>query len=239
MAQGDDFDLRALAAQRLSLIQNKLTGQLNVRARLGVVAKTGGNNDRAIIGSGSAEVRAGAIKDFNLVSQLLLRGSGTTVSAETTSRLPPGFAKLVSQPDTTFESLKADFTIEPERIRSENLVIVTPEYTITGAGWIGFDRTTKWNGLISLTPKVTQEVQRDYRLLRYLLDRRGRMAITFRADGTIPDVKIRLDNRALAQALRGNAAERDDRGELETRSDPEPREGKAWLPDALERFLNR
>jgi hypothetical protein len=129
--------------------------------------------------------------------------------------------------------LKADFTIEPARIRSENLVIVTPEYTVTGAGWIGFDRTTKWNGLISLSPKVTQEVQRDYRLLRYLLDRRGRMAITFRADGTIPDVRIRLDNRALAQALRG------DRGESETRSDPEPRDGKAWLPDALDRFLNR
>ena len=232
-AQSNDLDLRPLAAQRLSLLHNKFTGQLSGHARIAVEAKAGGNIDKAIIGSGAAEVRAGAIKDFNLVSQLLLRGSGTTVSTETTSRLPPGFARLVSQPDTSFDSLKADFTIEPARIRSENLVIVTPEYTVTGAGWIGFDRTTKWNGLISLSPKVTQEVQRDYRLLRYLLDRRGRMAITFRADGTIPDVRIRLDNRALAQALRG------DRGESETRSDPEPREGKAWLPDALDRFLNR
>ncbi|MBM2802988.1 MAG: AsmA family protein [Deltaproteobacteria bacterium] len=238
-AQSDGLDLRALAAQLYPPLQNKLTGQLNGRARLITFSKGGANTEKTISGSGEAAVQAGAIKDFNLVSQLLLRGSGTTVSTESTARLPPGFAKLVSQPDTSFDSLKADFTMEPERIRTENLVIVTPEYTITGAGWIGFDRSTKWNGLIALSPKVTQEVQRDYRLLRYLVDRRGRLAITFRADGTIPNVKIRLDNRALAQALRGSSPERSEGAETEARSDPEPRDGKTWLPDALDRFLNR
>lgn len=238
-AQSDGLNLSALAARLLPQLQNKFTGQLNGRARLSTLSKAGANTEKTISGAGEATVQAGAIKDFNLVSQLLLRGSGTTVSAETTARLPPGFAKLVSRPDTPFDSLKADFTIEPERIRSENLVIVTPEYTITGAGWVGFDRSTKWNGLIALSPKVSQEVQRDYRLLRYLLDRRGRLAITFRADGTIPNVRIRLDNRALAQALRGSSPDRSDRAETEPRSGPEPRDGKAWLPDALDRFLNR
>ena len=238
-AQSDGLDLRALASQLLPQWHNKLTGQLNGRARLTTLSKAGALTKKTISGSGEAAVQAGAIKDFNLVSQLLLRGSGTTVSTESTARLPPGFAKLVSRPDTSFDSLKADFTIEPERIRTENLVIVTPEYTVTGAGWIGLDRSTKWNGLIALSPKVTQEVQRDYRLLRYLLDRRGRLAITFRADGTIPNVRIRLDNRALAQALRGSGPDRSERAETEGRSDPEPRDGKAWIPDALERFLNR
>lgn len=238
-AQSDGLDLRALASQLLPQWHNKLTGQLNGSVRLTTLSKAGAITKKTISGSGDAAVQAGAIKDFNLVSQLLLRGSGTTVSTESTARLPPGFAKLVRQPDTSFDSLKADFTIEPERIRTENLVIVTPEYTITGAGWIGFDRSTKWNGLIALSPKVTQEVQRDYRLLRYLLDRRGRLAITFRADGTIPNVRIRLDNRALAQALRGSSPERVEGVETGGRSNQEPRDGKAWLPDALDRFLNR
>jgi len=85
---------------------------------------------------------------------------------------------------------------------------------------------------------VTQEVQRDYRILRYLLDRRGRLAITFRLEGTIPNVKIRLDSRALAQALRGSAA-RASTNEPAEKPSQEPSETKRWLPDALERFLNR
>ncbi|MGH7816431.1 MAG: AsmA-like C-terminal region-containing protein, partial [Candidatus Binatia bacterium] len=152
---------------------------------------------------------------------------------------PPGFAKLLTRPDTVFDSIKADFTVEAQRVRTDNLVIATADYMITGAGWIGFDRATKWNGLIMLSPRITQEVQRDYRLVRYLLDRRGRLAITFRVDGTIPNVRIRLDNRALAQTLRGGQSPRDNDREVPSRSSQEANDGKHWLPDALERWLNR
>jgi hypothetical protein len=93
--------------------------------------------------------------------------------------------------------------------------------------------------LIVLSPRLTQEVQRDVRLLRYLLDRRGRLTITFRVDGTIPNVRIRLDNRALAQTLRGGAPARDGEREAASRPSKESSADKKWLPDALERFLNR
>ncbi|HYA27701.1 MAG TPA: hypothetical protein VEI95_02715, partial [Acidobacteriota bacterium] len=150
-----------------------------------------------------------------------------------------GFTKLMIRPDTIVESLKADFTVEPERIRTDNLIIGTTDYTITGAGWIDLNLRTRWNGLIALSPRATLEVQRDYRLLRYLVDRRGGLAITFRVDGTIPSVRIRLDNRALAQALRGNAPERGSDGERQNRPSQATNEKKKWLPGALERFLNR
>jgi hypothetical protein len=90
-----------------------------------------------------------------------------------------------------------------------------------------------------LSPRATLEAQRDYRLLRYLVDRRGRLAITFRVDGTIPNVRIRLDNRALVQALRGNAPERGGDGARPSQSSQATSEKKKWLPAALERFLNR
>lgn len=238
-AQTDALELRALAAQWLPPIKDRIQGQLRGRARFTLTAADGSGAPNALKVSIDSTVRGGAIKDFNLIGQLLLRGSGASTSAPASSRLPPGFAQLMARPDTTVESLKADFTVGPERIRTDNLIIGTTDYTITGAGWIDLNRSTRWNGLIALSPRATLEAQRDYRLLRYLVDRRGRLAITFRVDGTIPNVRIRLDNRALVQALRGNAPERGGDGARPSQSSQATSEKKKWLPAALERFLNR
>jgi uncharacterized protein involved in outer membrane biogenesis len=227
-SQIDAVDVRALLAQLLPPFRDRLEGRLNGQAHFHVNSANG-VSAKALTGTGAASVQHGVIKNFNLISQLLMKGSGSAVSAAAMSRVPPGFVALFNRPDTPFDSFKADFSIEQKRVSTESLVIITPDYTITGAGWIGFDRSTRWNGLLVLSPRLTQEVQRDYRIVRYLLDRRGRLAISFRIDGQIPDVTIRLENRALAQAL-GGADDQD--GETS-------KEGKRWLPDALERFLNR
>jgi hypothetical protein len=238
-ARAEALALGALSRRYLPALEGKIQGQLDGRGQFALIATDGNGVVNTLEGKGETTVSRGVIKDFNMVSQLLLRGSGTTVSPETIARLPLGFANLLTQRHTVFDSFKANFIVEPQRIRTDNLVIATADYTITGAGWIGFDRTTKWNGLIVLSPKVTQEVQKDYRLVRYLLDRRGRLAITFRVDGNIPNARIRLDNRALAQTLRAGAPP-DDQGGEATRQRTEETEGdKKWLPDTLERFLNR
>jgi hypothetical protein len=70
-----------------------------------------------------------------------------------------------------------------------------------------------------------------------MLDRRNRPSISFRVDGTIPNVKIRLESRVLAQLLRGTAPSRDS-GADELAGDSTNKR-KNWLPDALERFLKR
>ena len=77
---------------------------------------------------------------------------------------------------------------------------------------------------------------RDYRIIRRFLDRRGRLAVSFRLDGKIPNIRIRLDNRALAQAI-GTAPGQDKASD--TKTGQEPKEVKRWIPDAIERFLKR
>ena len=230
-SQIDRVDVRALLARLFPPLRDRFEGRLNGRARFHVNSTESPNRRDALQGSGEASLQQGTIKDFNLIGHLLLKGSGTAVSAAALSRIPSAFAALFKQPDTPIESLTADFTLDQRRVFTDNLVLTTPDYTITGAGSIGFDRSTRWNGLLVLSPRLTQEVQRDYRIIRYLLDRRGRLAISFRIDGQIPDVSIRLDNRALAQALRTGTSDGPE-GEA-------PKEGKNWLPDALERFLKR
>jgi len=238
-AQIDDIALRSLVRRLLPAAHDRVQGWLHGRGRFASSLADTAKGQNTIEGSGEIAAQNGLVKDFNLISQLMLRGSGAARSAQSSARLPPGFAKLLSRSDTSFDSLKFDFVVEPGRLRTDNLVITTPDYTVTGAGWIGFDLTTKWNGLIVLSPRLTQEVQRDVRLLRYLLDRRGRLAVTFRVDGAIPNVRIRLDNRALAQTLRGGTAPQTGESEAEEPPSQASRAEKKWLPDALERFLNR
>lgn len=225
-----------LLAQLIPPLKDRLVGSINARAQFNTGAGTGSVRD-SLAGSGEISTDRGMIKDFNLARQLLLRGSGADGAAETAARLPPSVAGLLKQRDTPFESLKATFLLEQEKIRTDDLVLTTPDYTITGAGFLGLDRSTRWNGLLVLSPRLTQEMQRDYRMLRYLLNRSGRLAISFRLEGTIPNVKIRLDNRILTQILRGGTPSSED--EPEPRTEAPDKEGKNWLPDALERFLNR
>ena len=232
------IEVRPLVATLLPLLKDRLDGQMSGHAEFDAPLISGASLQDTLKGSGEALVHRVVIKDVNLVAQLLLRGSGTDVSATAKSRLPAGLAGLALPNDTRFDSLRTSFTVEEKRIRTDDLIISTADYTITGAGWIGLDRSTKWNGLLVLSPRLTQEVQRDNRWLRYLLDRRGRLSISFRVEGTIPDVRIRLENRALAQALRGGSPQRG-RGDPNIDDSQRPREEKSWLPDALGRFLNR
>jgi hypothetical protein len=54
-------------------------------------------------------------------------------------------------------------------------------------------------------------------------------------DGKLPNLTVRLENRALAQALRSGKSQKDGaQGDQDAGANPD---GKNWLPDALERFL--
>ena len=233
-SQVDKVEMREILARLFPPFRNRFEGRLDGHGSF-QVNDSDTNTKGFLKGLGEVSIQQGAIKDFNLISQLLLKGSGATISAASTARLSMGLAALASRPDTPFESLKADFTVEEKRVSSQNLVFITPDYTITAAGWVGFDRTAQWNGSLVLSPRLTQEVQRDYRIIRYLLDRRGRLAISFRADGKMPNLAVRLDNRALAQALRSGKAQTD--GGADRERGDSSRDEKNWLPDALERLL--
>jgi uncharacterized protein involved in outer membrane biogenesis len=234
--QADAIDVNLLVAELIPGLKDRLAGRLNGHGQIDAASSPAIRE--VLDGAGETAVERGVIKDFNLVRQLLLRGSGASATEETTARWPRGFADLAQGRDTPFESLKANFTFGRQRLRTDNLVIATLDYTVTGAGWIGLDGSTRWNGLLVLSPRLTQEIQQDYRVLRYLLDRRGRLAISFRVEGTIPNVKIRLENRLFAQLLRSGTAARDEDGAGEEPGESD-KPAKHWLPDSVERFLNR
>jgi len=229
-------DLQPLLARFLPLLKERLDGSLSGQVRYDLTLNDNDSLAQTLTANGDTTIQRGVINGFNLLSQLLLRGSGSNVSAAAKARLPAALIELAKSNDTRFDTLKANFTFDKGRLSTDNLIVSTQEYTVTGAGWFSLDRSTRWNGLLVLSPRLTQEIQRDFRWIRHLLDRRGRLAIPFRIEGKIPEVRIRIENRNLTQALRGSQPRDRDR---DNEDESAPKEEKRWLPDALDRFLNR
>jgi AsmA-like C-terminal region/AsmA family len=204
-SQLQSADVRTLVAQIFPQLKQRVEGQLDFRGRFSAAAN--GNGAKRVQGSGEASISRGSIKDFNLLTHLFSRGSGGSPDAKSSASFPVALSELAKRPDTPFDSMKASLIVERQRLRTEHFVLSTPEYTVTGAGSIGFDRTAKWSGSLTLSPRLTQELQREYATLRYLVDRRGRLSFSFRVEGKLPNVKVKHENRALAQILRLTAAQ--------------------------------
>jgi uncharacterized protein involved in outer membrane biogenesis len=232
----ESMDVGSFLRKKFPQLRNRIEGQLNFRGQFGVAANNGATVVESLQGSGESVIHQGTIRDFNLLTKII-PGGGDSTSSKGAPRLSESFAELVNRQDTPFETFKASFKVDGQRIRTEDLLLVTPDYTITGAGWVGFDRTTQWNGLLVLSPRITQELQREYKLIRHLLDRRGRLSVSFRVEGRFPKVKVRPENRALAQVLRRGFSSRT--GETAPGGDKslEKEEKEGWLPQALQELL--
>jgi hypothetical protein len=233
------MDAQAMLAQLFPKLKNRLQGQLNFTAKLATISKDGAKVEQALRGSGQALIQDGVIKNFNLFTQLLTRGGGLSPMLKLSARLPVIVTEAVHRQDTPFDTLKANFTMAEGRISTDSFFLSTPDYTVTGAGWIGLDRTTKWNGLLVLSPGIAQSLEREYKTLRYLLDRRGRLAISFRIEGTLPNVKIKPENRALSQFLRLISTERPAQPSAGGEESSAEHDRRQWLPESLDRLLRR
>jgi AsmA-like C-terminal region/AsmA family len=238
-SQIESIEVGSLLEQKLPQLRNRIEGQLNFRGQFDAARQNGVTVAEALQGSGESVIHHGRIRDFNLIAKIIPGGSSDTALSKGPSRLPASLAALVDRPYTPFDILKANFKVEGQRIRTDDLLLVTPDYTITGAGWVGFDRTTQWNGLLVFSPRITQELQREYKMIRYLLDRRGRLSISFRAEGRFPNVKVKPENRAVAQVLRRSFPQKFDEPALGGGKSSEKNEGKTWLPESLEQLLKQ
>jgi uncharacterized protein involved in outer membrane biogenesis len=234
-SQIESIELGSFLKEKFPTLRNRVEGRLNFRGQFDTAIHNGATVTEALRGSGESVIHNGTIRDFNLIAMIFPRGNDS--SSQTSPRLPPGLTALVNLQDTPFETLKANFKVVEKQIRTDDLLLVTPDYTITGAGWVGLDRTTQWNGLLVLSPRITQELQRDYKMIRYLVDRRGRLSISFRAEGRFPNVQVRPENRAVAQALRRGFSPRPGDPAPGGTKSPEKNERKSWLPETLEQLL--
>jgi hypothetical protein len=225
------LSLNELIAWLAPGLKDRFHGQVDFRGDFAATVLADSAPWQTLRGSGAGMIRDGSITDFNLLARLFSQ-AGAEVEA---SRLSDELQARLARSDTPVQELKAAIIADQQRVSADNLSLVTSDYEITGAGWVSFDGTTQWKGVLTFSSAVSRELQLQYAAIRYFLDRKGRLSIGFRADGKLPNIRFRPDNRALAKALRWGTSQR--RDDLTTGR--EGRGGKTWLPDSLERLLHR
>ncbi|MDH3444919.1 MAG: AsmA family protein, partial [Deltaproteobacteria bacterium] len=179
----DALNMKGVLAQLAPDVKDRFDGQLDFQGDFDIGAPSDGALAQTLKGSGTALIRKGRIRNFNLIARLFFRNSGQNGSGKETQRAPDNLTVIVKREDTPLKDFKATVIVEAQRVSTANLSISTSEYTITGAGWINFDGVTRWNGMLVFSPGVTQELQREYTALRYFIDRKGRLTVAFRLDG--------------------------------------------------------
>jgi uncharacterized protein involved in outer membrane biogenesis len=236
-SQLNSVDLQAFLTSKFPAFKDRLEGQLNFQGEFSAEAHNGAMKSGSLEGSGETQIRGGTLKNFNLIALMTSR-IGSSTGSPISLQLSPSLVELAKSSDTPFETLQAQITLDQEVIRTENLQLSTADYSINAAGWMMIDQVTRWNGMLVISSRISQELLRENKSLRYLLDRRGQINLPFRAEGTLANLRVRPDTRIIAQIVR--------RGSLPKTIEPPPidkrqeaQEQKESLPAELEQFLSR
>ena len=234
----ESMDLKALLAQKFPRFKDHIDGQLNFKAKLRAESKNISALPESVEGEGETQLRSGSLKDFNLMQLVLSKVSGLPGMGNL--RIPPRFTALAQRKDTPFDSLTATFTIKQGRIYSKDLFLSTPDYSISADGSIGLDKSMKWNGTLVMSSQFTQELIQEYKNVRYMVDRQGKLAVPFRVEGTLPHVQAKPDLQKLVESIQKGALRKGTEppaGEAE--KEPKKKERRPRIPKELEPLLGK
>ncbi|MFQ5682153.1 MAG: AsmA family protein [Candidatus Binatia bacterium] len=233
----EGMDLQALLSLKYPKFKDHIAGRLNFRARLWGEGQGGTALRQSLQGEGETLVREGSLKDFNLVKQVLSKVTGIPGLSNLLSlRIPLRDRAIFERKDTPFDTLEASFTVKQGQIHTNDLLIVTPEYSINGKGWVTFDKAVQWDARLAMSRVFTQDLIAEHRNVRYIADRQGRLTVPFRLTGTLPNVQAEPDLQGLTSAMsRGLLQKGMDRflGEGEKRKKKDARD---WLKRGLEQL---
>lgn len=236
----ESMDLKALLSQKFPDFKDHIEGQLNLKAKLSGESKNGASLQDNLQGEGAAQLRGGLLKDFNLVERVLTKVTGLPgVPNLISSRMPARYSALLQRRDTPFETLAATFTVKQGRIYSEDLRLAAPDYGISGEGWIGFDKTMRWNAILMMSPQFTQELLQEHKNARYMLDRQGRLAVPFRLEGTLPYIQAKPDLQGLAETIQRGLLQRGIGRALRGEKEEQKKGKRDWIQKGLEQLFGK
>lgn len=235
----ESMDLKTLLSQKFPRFKDHVEGRLDLKAKLKADSRNISTLPESLQGDGEMQIRNGALKDFNLVELVLSRMSKLPGGAN--MKIPARHQELAQRKDTPFDNFSGTFTVKQGRIATQDLVLSTPEYSINAAGSFGLDKSMKWKATLHLSPQFSQELVREHKNLRYLVDRQGRLSIPFRLEGKLPKVQAIPDLQGLAESFKkdflGKGAEPSE-GQA-TGKEKKKRDRRERIQKQIEQFLGK
>ena len=132
----------------------------------------------------------------------------------TSANLAGGAAKAASLlgiggegSETTFEAMKASFSIENGKMKVGNLGIETGEWSLKAMGDIGLDKTLSLSSRMTLSEAATAKIPEERRRL-FPKESDGRVQVPLKIGGTVTSPSFALDTSAMGEAAREEVKEK-------------------------------
>ncbi len=208
--KGGEFDLElSPTAERLELgsllpllpaaAKDSVTGRINLTGRFRGTGKDLPAMVRNLDGRGNVTLDKGVLRKFNPVRGLL----AAMEAVEGIDRIDtagPAYLPLVRGDRASFRLIEGAFTVRKGRIRSDDFLLISDEYSIVGGGWANHDGGVDLRATLVLSSAFSHDLSGRYRNVRYLFDADG-ISLPFRLTGNIPDVSLEPDVAQLTRYM--------------------------------------
>ncbi len=219
-----------------------IQGNLNANLKVAGSGKDWKEIEPRLRGEGNAEVLDGALLNFNLAEGTI---SGITGIPGLTSLITPQvreqYPEIFQSKDTKFKELKTLFSMGDSRLNVKNLRITAADFTILGKGQVLFNRKTEFRSVMLFSQKLSADLARAAREVKYIYNQQNQLEIPFGLTGTLPNVRPRPDSNFLAKLVQrgatGKGAEEISKQIFGSKEPKSPEEAKER--DAVENLIRK
>ncbi len=195
----EGVDMKELLPRLSPEFPDGFEGKLNFEAKLKGWGENWETIQKTLVGQGQAEVKNGALRDVNLIRRVLSRVTGLPgVGSLTSSSLSSRYGSIFKRQNTPYDTMTASFQVEEGRFRTRDFFLTAEDYSIRAEGWIGFDSSMGWDADLSLSRPLTRELTRSHKNIRYLANKKGRLAVPFGLTGSLPRMEPKPNLKRLA-----------------------------------------
>jgi hypothetical protein len=177
-------------------------GRLDATASLTGAGKGPGAVRRSLDGTVRLDVRDGVLRGVDLVDEVL---RGTTGVDQITGIVPAALRQkrpeLFGAADTRFEELHASARIADGQARTDDLVMRTASYRMTGRGSVGLDGTLDMTAVLQAGPALTADVLATAKDARWLANDQGLLEIPLHLGGRLTRIRPQPDPEFVASLL--------------------------------------
>jgi uncharacterized protein involved in outer membrane biogenesis len=139
------------ASRWLDLGTNALTGYLTTDVRMSGAGMSWQEIQPTLRGDGRMYLSSGQLHGINIVAVALNKIAAAPVVSQLVSvAFRTSHQGLFTSSSTDLSQTSMSFTLDRQRVTTNDLLVQTPNYQITGAGWFDFDKNIDMAGDIKL-----------------------------------------------------------------------------------------
>jgi len=109
---------------------------------------------------------------------------------------------------TKFSLIQTQADLEETGLVIRQLTLDAPDFSLIGAGNIGFNRSLKLQGNLGVSPAIGDRIIQRFPMAKIVRRQHGRLVLPFQVRGTVQEPVLQLDTKSLGDQVRRNVERR-------------------------------